>query len=252
MSLKSLLVLPCRLGSTRLPEKHLIELSNGKTIFQMAYENCIKSKVDKVLIATDHEKIYKRAESFTSDVIMTSHKHTTGSDRVAEVAKMYPDYKIIINVQGDEPLISHTTINSLINSLIHSTAETVMCTVSTKFNSIEELKKADNVKVISDINNNAIYFSRNVIPYNKDIYTEPYNINIDNYRKHLGIYAYKRDFLLKYVQMKQTSLEKTESLEQLRIIENGYKIGIIQIENGGIGIDTQEDLDAIELILQIK
>jgi 3-deoxy-manno-octulosonate cytidylyltransferase (CMP-KDO synthetase) len=247
MQNKVLIVLPCRLKSTRLKEKHLIELSNWETIFEMTYKLCIKSKADKVLIATDDTKIFLRAKKFTKDVIMTSKNHKTWTDRVAEVAKKFKEYKIILIIQWDEPLINVKVINNLIDNIVNSDKKIVMSTVVTNFKSINDLKDSNIVKVVIDKNNNALYFSRSIIPYNRNA-----QLNLKNYLKHLWLYAYKRDFLLKYTKMKQTYMEKLEKLEQLRILENGYKINIIKTSLDGLWINTKEDLDKLEKILKSK
>ena len=252
MKNKALIVLPCRLGSTRLPEKHLIELSNWKTIFQMTYEACIKSKADKVIIATDAESIVERTKKFTSVVELTSDKHNTWSDRVAEVASKYPEYNIVLNIQWDEPLVDPETINEIIDGIINSDEKTVMCTANTIFKNIEEVRKPHNVKVITDKNNIALYFSRSVIPFDRKANIEEYSLKIEDYKKHLGLYAYKREFLLKYVNMDQTFAEKMESLEQLRILENWYKIKLIETKFDSIWIDTKEDLERLENLLNNK
>lgn len=249
MNNKVLIVLPCRLGSTRIPEKHLIELSNWKTIFQMTYEACLKTKADKVIIATDDEKIVWRAKQFTQDVVMTSTNHKTWSDRVAEVAQMYPEYNIVLNIQWDEPLVDEKTINEIIDGITKSDKNTVMCTAMTKFKELEEVRKPHNVKVITDKNWYAIYFSRSVIPFDRTANIEELSLNVNDYKKHLWLYAYKRDFLLSYVKMEQTFAEKMESLEQLRILENWFKIKLIETNFDSIGIDTREDLEKLEFLL---
>ena len=250
MTNKILIVLPCRLWSTRLPKKHLIELSNWKTIFQMTYESCLKSKANKVIIATDNESIVTRTKQFTNDVILTSTSHKTWSDRVAEVSEKYSEYNIVLNIQWDEPLVDAETIDEIINWIINSDENTVMCTAKTKFKSLEEVRKPHNVKVLTDKNWIALYFSRSVIPFDRSANIEEYSLKLENYRKHLGLYAYKREFLLKYVKMDQTFAEKMESLEQLRILENWYKIKLIETEFDSIWIDTKEDLERLELILK--
>ena len=251
MDNKILIVLPCRLWSTRLPKKHLIELSNWKTIFQMTYEACVKSKADKVIVATDDESIVLRAKKFTDNVELTSTEHQTWSDRVAEVAKKYPEYNIVLNIQWDEPLVDVNTINEIIDWIINSDENVVMCTAMTKFKEIEEVKKPHNVKVITDKNGLALYFSRSIIPFDRDFSLwKKEELDLWNYRKHLGLYAYKRDFLLKYVEMEQTFAEKMESLEQLRILENWYNIKVIETSYDSIGIDTPEDLEKLEKILK--
>lgn len=249
MKNKVLIVLPCRLGSTRLPKKHLIKLSNWKTIFQMTYEACLKSKADKVIIATDDEKIIEKAKHFTNNVELTSKDHKTWSDRVAEIAEKYPEYDIVLNIQWDEPLVDSKTIDQIIDWIVESHLNTVMCTAKTKFKDIQEILKPHNVKVITDKNDIALYFSRSVIPFDRTANLEEYSLDVNDYKKHLWLYAYKRDFLLKYVKMKQTFAEKMESLEQLRILENWYKIKVIETEYDSIWIDTKEDLKKLENIL---
>jgi len=250
MKNKVLIVLPCRLWSTRLPEKHLIELSNWKTIFEMTYEACIKSKADKVIIATDDKLIVDRAKKFTTDVELTSDKHKTWSDRVAEVSERYKEYNIVLNIQWDEPLVDLKTINEIIDWIKNSDENTVMCTAQTMFKSLEEVRKPHNVKVISDKNGKALYFSRSIIPFDRTANIEEYSLKLKDYRKHLWLYAYKRDFLLEYVKMEQTFAEKMESLEQLRILENWYKIKLIETNFDSIWIDTKEDLEKLELIIK--
>ncbi len=249
MKNKILIVLPCRLWSTRLPKKHLIELSNWKTIFEMTYDACIKSKADKVIIATDAESIINRTKQFTSNVELTSNKHNTWSDRVAEVSERYPEYDIVLNIQWDEPLVDPETINQIIEWIINSDKKTVMCTAKTTFKSLEEVRKPHNVKVITNKSWIALYFSRSVIPFDRSANIEEYSLKLENYRKHLGLYAYKREFLLKYVKMDQTFAEKMESLEQLRVLENWYKIKLIETSFDSIWIDTKEDLEKLEIIL---
>lgn len=250
MKKKILIVLPCRLWSTRLPKKHLIELSNWKTIFQMTYEACMKSKADKVIIATDDISIVNRTKIFTNDVELTSNQHKTWSDRVAEISEKYPEYSIVLNIQWDEPLVDPETINEIIDWIINSDINTVMCTAKTKFKSLEEVRKPHNVKVVTDKKNMALYFSRSIIPFDRTSNIEELSLKLKDYRKHLGLYAYKREFLLEYVKMDQTFSEKMESLEQLRILENWYKIKLIETSFDSIWIDTKEDLERLELILK--
>lgn len=252
MKNKVLIVLPCRLWSTRLPKKHLLELPNWKTIFEMTYESCIKSNADKVIIATDADSIVSRTQQFTQDVELTSEKHSTWSDRVAEVAERYPEYDIVLNIQWDEPLVDPETINEIIDWIINSDSKTVMCTAKTKFKSLEEVRKPHNVKVLTDKDWIALYFSRSVIPFDRTANIEERSLDLKNYKKHLWLYAYKRDFLLQYVKMDQTFAEKLESLEQLRIIENGYKIKLIETDFDSIWIDTKEDFEKLENILNSK
>jgi 3-deoxy-manno-octulosonate cytidylyltransferase (CMP-KDO synthetase) len=163
---------------------------------------------------------------------------------------MYPEYDVVLNIQWDEPLVDPETINEIIDWIINSDDTTVMCTANTHFNSLEEVRKPHNVKLITDKNWMALYFSRNIIPFDRTANIEEYSLKLEDYKKHLWLYAYKRDFLLQYVQMEQTFAEKMESLEQLRILENWYKIKIIKTTFDSIWIDTKEDLEKLELILK--
>jgi 3-deoxy-manno-octulosonate cytidylyltransferase (CMP-KDO synthetase) len=242
---KSLIVIPCRHSSTRLAQKHLIELSNGKTIFQMTYEQCIKTNADKVVIATDNQEIFDRAKLFTQDVVMTDINHPSGTDRVAEVASSMSEYDYIVNVQGDEPLIEPDSINKIIDAITKD-SKAVSYSAMTPFISLGEVQNPNNVKVVVDKNNHALYFSRSIIPFNRNI-----NKNSTHQLgyKHLGLYAYKRDFLLKYTKLGPSNLSIVESLEQLRVLEHGYTMGMIEIQEDSIGIDEKEDIERLEKIL---
>jgi 3-deoxy-manno-octulosonate cytidylyltransferase (CMP-KDO synthetase) len=234
--MKFLGVIPARYSSTRFPGKPL-ELINGKSMIEWVYKRTIKSDLDKVIVATDDERIYNEVISFGGEAILTSKEHETGTDRIAEVSTKYPEYEVIINIQGDEPLIEKNMINSLINPFIED-ADLKMATLKFKLDNIEDINNPNIVKVITDNNNYAIYFSRSPIPY-------PRHMDMGNYYKHIGIYAYEREFLLGYSKLKQTSLEISESLEQLRVLENGYKIKVIETKNKIIGVDTKEDLEKL-------
>lgn len=234
--MKFLGVIPARYSSTRFPGKPL-ELINGKSMIEWVYKRTIKSDLDKVIVATDDERIYNEVISFGGEAILTSKEHETGTDRIAEVSTKYPEYEVIINIQGDEPLIEKNMINSLINPFIED-ADLKMATLKFKLDNIEDINNPNIVKVITDNNNYAIYFSRSPIPY-------PRHMDMGNYYKHIGIYAYEREFLLGYSKLKQTPLEISESLEQLRVLENGYKIKVIETKNKIIGVDTKEDLEKL-------
>ena len=206
-------IIPSRYASTRLPGKPLRMIA-GETLVHRVYERALLAKVpDTVIVATDHEDIEKEVKNFGGKVVMTSASHPTGTDRLAEVAEKFPQYDIIVNVQGDEPLIDPDVIDGLARDLMDPSA----------------------VKVVVNRKGEALYFSRSLIPYPRHDFAEPP-------LKHVGIYAYRRDFLLAYAKMDQTPLEKTESLEQLRALEMGYKIGVIPVKTEDIGIDTEADL----------
>lgn len=235
------IVIPARFAATRLPGKPMRVIA-GKTMIQRVYEKAVAVKeADFVVVATDHQGIYDNVKSFGGQVIMTSPHHQTGTDRIAEVAKQIK-CDIIVNVQGDEPLIKSETIALCAKPLIKNSNE-VMATLKHKLFSQEEIQNPNFVKVITDKNDYAIYFSRFAIPFAR-------NDCGFQYFKHIGIYAYRKDFLLQYAQMPQTLLEKSESLEQLRAIENGYRIKVLETEDIPMGIDTEDDLKKVQAILE--
>lgn len=231
--MKAACIIPSRYVSTRLPGKPL-RLIAGKTLVHRVYERACLAKVpETVIVATDHEEIEKEVKSFGGHVVMTSVNHPTGTDRLAEVAAKLPQYDIIVNVQGDEPLIDPDVIDRLAQDLMdHEDLD--MATVATPLRK-DEYEDPSAVKVVVNQKGEALYFSRSLIPYPRHEFSVPP-------LKHVGIYAYRRDFLLAYAKMEQTPLEKTESLEQLRALEMGYKIGVIPVETEDIGIDTEADL----------
>lgn len=239
--MKFLGVIPARYGSTRFEGKPL-EIIHGKTMIEWVYKRSLSSKLDKVVVATDDDRIVEVVKSFGGEVILTSRDHETGTDRIAEVAQNYRDFNVIINVQGDEPLIESSMINSLITPFIEE-PELKMATLKYKLDNMEDVNNPNIVKVICDKNDYAIYFSRNPIPF-------PRKLEISNYYKHIGVYAYKRDFVLDYAKMPQTPLEISESLEQLRVLENGYKIKVLETKHKVLGVDTPEDL--IKVINYVK
>jgi len=233
--MKVLTVIPSRIGSTRLLRKPLIKIAD-KTLIHWVWGGVSKSKLsDKIIVATDSEEIKKEVESFGGEAMMTSPNHQTGSDRVAEVAEKMPEYEIIINVQGDNILKGGTMIDDLISSLTNN-PEIQMAVLKSEIKDKKELKDPSVSKIITDKNNFALYFSRYPIPYNRD------NLNI-KYYKNKGIYGFRRETLLKYAQLPQGELEKAESLEQLRALENGIKI---------YGLETKEETFEINLAKDIK
>lgn len=240
MKNKIIAIIPARYGSTRLPRKPLIDLL-GKTMVQHVYERARRSKyLTDILIATDSEEIKKVVENFGGKAVITLKEHPSGTDRIAEVAKN-TDANIIINIQGDEPLISPKIIDKVIEPFLMSN-DLLMTTVITKLNETD-YNNPNVVKVVIDKNNNALYFSRSLIPYSKNKFETIYY-------KHIGIYAYIKDFLLTLVELPQSPLEHTESLEQLRVLENGYKIKCVYVEEDTIGVDTKEDVKKV--ILHLK
>lgn len=234
--MKFLGVIPSRYASTRLEGKPLKAIC-GHTMVEWVYKRALKSKLDGVVVATDDERIVDEVKSFGGNVILTRKDHINGTSRIAEVCETYTDYDVIVNIQGDEPLIEPDMINSIIDSFIEDNT-IPMSTLKYKLTDMTEIENPNAVKVVTDKNDFAIYFSRSVIPY-------PRNLNMDNYYKHVGIYGYKRDFVMEYAKMASTPLELSESLEQLRVLENGYKIKVLETPYKIIGVDTQEELERV-------
>ncbi|MGY0395076.1 3-deoxy-manno-octulosonate cytidylyltransferase [Fusobacterium sp.] len=234
--MKFLGVIPSRYASTRLEGKPLKDIC-GHTMVEWVYKRAKLSDLDEVVVATDDERIYKEVERFGGKVVLTRKDHENGTSRIAEVCEKYKDYDVIVNIQGDEPLIEKDMINSIINSFKED--ESIpMSTLKYKLETMEDIENPNYVKVITDKNGYAIYFSRSVIPY-------PRKLNLQNYYKHVGIYGYKRDFVIEYAKMEPTALELSESLEQLRAIENGYKIKVMETPYKILGVDTQEELEKV-------
>lgn len=207
-------------------------------MIEWVYKRTKLSNLDEVVVATDDERIYKEVERFGGKAILTSKEHENGTSRIAEVCTKYEDYDVIVNVQGDEPLIEPEMINSIINSFKED--DTIsMSTLKYKIDTMEEIENPNYVKVITDKKGYALYFSRSVIPY-------PRKLDIQNYYKHVGIYGYKRDFVVEYAKMEPTPLELSESLEQLRALENGYRIKVMETPYKIIGVDTQEELEKVK------
>lgn len=234
--MKFLGVIPSRYASTRLEGKPLKDIC-GHPMIEWVYKRTKLSNLDEVIVATDNEKIYFEVEKFGGKAILTDKNHENGTSRIAEVCKKYKEYDVVVNIQGDEPLIKPAMINSIIDSFKNDPT-LLMSTLKYKLDNIEDIENPNYVKVITDKENYALYFSRSVIPY-------PRKLNIQNYYKHVGIYGYKRDFLIKYSKMPPTSLELSESLEQLRALENGFKIKVLETPYKILGVDTQEELEKV-------
>ena len=241
--MKKVIVIPARLDSSRLPKKVLLELK-GKTVIQRVYEQCLKVKnIDGVFIATDSSEIERVCRSFTNHIILTKSSHQSGTDRIGEAVAGI-DCDVVVNVQGDEPFIDPNLIEELVHSFDDD--QVSMASAMSKIENIKDLHDPNVVKVVVDTQNNAIYFSRAPIPFPMDhqeiIYSNE-ELKKHNFFRHIGIYGYQKDFLAKYIKMEQTNLEKLEKLEQLRVIENGFKIKMIEAATSLIGIYTQEDYE---------
>jgi 3-deoxy-manno-octulosonate cytidylyltransferase (CMP-KDO synthetase) len=238
-------VIPARYASARLPGKPLLDIA-GKPMVVRVAEQAIKSGASEIVIATDFEKIMQAAAEHNIKALMTRIDHASGTDRIAEVAQKlgWNDDEIVVNVQGDEPLIAPSLIKKVAEHLAKS-KDAVMATACHAIHEEANLLNPNIVKVVMDANGNALYFSRSPIPYPRD---DTYKQNIQAYR-HIGIYAYRVGFLKKYAQLSVTELEKIESLEQLRVLHHGYKIGVTITQNApASGVDTQEDLDYVRSV----
>lgn len=226
-------VIPARFASTRFEGKVLADIL-GKPMIQHVWERVRQCDLlDEVYIACDHADVEQAALSFGAKVIMTRDDHVCGTDRIAEAMRDI-EADIILNIQGDEPLIEPSVVRSLTQSLVND-AEASMATVASVIKNKADLVNPNVVKVALDVRGYAMYFSRSVIPYDRD---KTDSITL----KHLGLYAYRRDFLFKFLKLDKTPCETAESLEQLRALESGYKIKVIVTHHDSIGVDTPEDL----------
>lgn len=237
-------VIPARYASTRFPGKALAEL-DGRPMIQHVYERTALSKlVSRVIVATDDTRIADAVSSIGGEAIMTSTGHETGTDRLAEVAAGL-DSDIIVNVQGDEPLIDPAMIDLAIQPFLED-PDLLMGTLKTRIKCLHDFLSPNVVKVVADNRGDALYFSRSPLPFFrdkwKDLKDESFNSGKLLCYKHVGLYVYRRDFLLKFAAMPPTFLEISEKLEQLRAIENGIKIRVVETEFESIGVDTPDDL----------
>lgn len=234
--MKVIAVIPARYASTRLPAKLLKEIAE-KSILQRTYEQAKKAKlVDDVVIATDDQRLVEHALSFEAHAFLTSDDHQSGTDRIAELARKYPEWGVIVNVQGDEPFINPNDIDKAIEAFLHDPL-LEMTSLYHYIDDEKEIANPNNVKLVTNANNEAVYFSRSAIPFDRD------KNGFKGYKKHIGLYGYRRETILRLSKLPQSPLEKLEKLEQLRALENGIKIKMLEANSKPIGIDTQEDLD---------
>ncbi|NER80028.1 MAG: 3-deoxy-manno-octulosonate cytidylyltransferase [Leptolyngbya sp. SIO1D8] len=236
-------VIPARYKSTRFEGKPLA-IIGGKTMIQMVYEKCLKSKLlDQVMVATDDHRIYSNVVSFGGKAVMTGAHIATGSDRCYAAIKE-DDCDIVVNIQGDEPLIDPVVIDACIQALIDA-PEAVCSTPVVESYDPDEINSPHAVKAVVNQQFEALYFSRYPIPFFRNA------LNGEKYYRHIGLYCYRKSFLEKYVSMPQTPLELSESLEQLRILENGYTIQCCSVNYDSIGVDTPEDLEKVKQLLGV-
>jgi 3-deoxy-manno-octulosonate cytidylyltransferase (CMP-KDO synthetase) len=240
-------VIPARYGSTRFPGKALAPIQ-GKPMVQWVYERAAHSTlVDKVMVATDDERIFAAVKSFGGEVVMTSPHHATGTDRIAEVAQSL-DCGIIVNVQGDEPLIRPEMIDQAIRPLIDDPT-IPMGTLCRKIEDRKEAFDPNVVKVVFDEKGFALYFSRAPIPWDRDRWSGKDRLTdmplVATLYKHIGLYVYRREFLLNFARLPRTRLEESEKLEQLRALEHGHRIKAVVTEHESFGVDIPSDLGKI-------
>ncbi len=239
--MKTSIIIPARYASTRLPGKPLIKIG-GKSIIQWVYEKAKQAKsADEVVVATDDKRIYDEVISFGGLVRMTSPNHKCGSDRIAEIVSGDANIGIAVNVQGDEPMIDPESIDKAIEAIKESDAD--ISTLIRVIKDKEEITNPNVVKCVVSKSGMAMYFSRSPIPYERNEGKSPVYA-------HIGLYAYKSDSLLKMTKMEQTPLEMSESLEQLRALENGMRIKTVVVGYSPVGIDTEEDVKNFKKIIE--
>jgi 3-deoxy-manno-octulosonate cytidylyltransferase (CMP-KDO synthetase) len=235
---KAVGIIPARWGSTRFPGKPLYSIA-GKPLLQHVWERCRRAKnLDLVVIATDDMRIASAAFDWGAEVALTSPKHSSGTNRVAEVAKKTKQFAYVINIQGDEPLIDPRFIDRLVEKL-RSDRKVEIVTAAHPFKNPADASSPHQVKVVLDRHGNALYFSRAAIP-------APRNDGRTLFLRHQGIYGFRRETLLEFVRWKPSPLERAESLEQLRALENGVKVHVLVTATGSPGIDTPEDATLLE------
>ena len=247
-SVEVLAVVPARYASTRFPAKIIAPL-DGKPLVLHAFERARRAAlVSDVIIATDDQRVVDAVRPWTDKVVLTRADHATGTDRIAEVAGA-SEAQVIVNVQGDEALIDPNTIDATIRPVLDR-PDVVMSTARHPLTAPEHINDPNIVKVVCDAQGLALYFSRCPIPYVRD--AADYAAAAEGHWQHIGLYVYRRDFLLEFARMPQTPLEKLEKLEQLRVLENGYKIAVVDTDYRAIGVDVPEDLERVRAILKAR
>lgn len=241
--MKTAIVIPARLESTRLPRKLLLR-ETGKTLIEHTYRAAtLSTRADRVIVAVDHEELEKEVQAFGGNARMTNRGHASGTDRAAEVAQELTDYDIIVNVQGDEPEIPGSTIDLAVE-LLENNPDAQMATLATPIRSRGLLHDKSCVKVVFDSGGRAMYFSRSPIPCPRDWDERMLRVDPPNFYQHVGLYAYRRDFLLRIPKLPVSAVESIECLEQLRVLHAGVHIWVGQIDHPVVGIDTPVDYAA--------
>jgi 3-deoxy-manno-octulosonate cytidylyltransferase (CMP-KDO synthetase) len=248
-------IIPARYSSTRLPGKPLLPLAKKPMIMHVVERASRARLVSRVIVATDDERIVNAVQDHGAEVRLTSPDLTSGTDRVAEVAASL-DSEFIVNIQGDEPLIEPSTIDAALAPLIED-SKIQISTTSEPVTEIEDVFNPGVVKVVTDPRGFALFFSRSAIPYVRPeggmTLEESLQANpalLSNYRKHSGLYAYRAGFLQEFARLKPSTLERLEALEQLRVLENGFKIRVVRVEHRSIGVDTMEDYERVKRLIE--
>ena len=245
---KAIGVIPARYESSRFPGKPLAKIA-GKSMIRRVYENAVKaSALSQVIVATDDERIAGEVHGFGGEVVMTSPDIQTGTERVAKAIESN-DAGIILNIQGDEPLIPPGLLDRLVDALIKN-EDVPVCTPVVKIQSYDDLIDPNQARVVFDNNLHALYFTRAAAPFNRDNGVKENWIKQTDYWKHIGIYCFRRDFLFEFVEMPEGRLEKIERLEQLRILENGHKILVVKTDYSPVCVDVPEDIKKVEARLK--
>src|SRR3984893_9108237 len=239
-----IVVIPARYGSTRLPGKPLVHLAGQPKIQRVYARAKLAQTVHRVIGATDEQRMSKAVESFGGEARMTRPDHRTGTERVAEVAAHVPG-DVFVNVQGDEPLLDPAAVDAAIGALLEEPAAPI-ATVATLIKNVADIMDPNVVKTVLDFDDNAIYFSRAPIPWVRDTEAE----TLVRHLKHLGLYVFQRDVLLEYPTLPQGELERIEQLEQLRWMENGWKIRVAEVEHDAISVDVPADVARVEKLLE--
>jgi len=247
--LRILGVIPARFASTRFPGKSLVKIA-GKTMLQHVYERASLSRyLTQVTVATDDERIYDEAKRIGAPVRMTRSDHPSGTDRAAEVASA-DGAQLIVNIQGDEPLIDPGAIDAAVLTLLDH-PDVPMGTLKKKITDRADINNPNVVKVVTALDGSAIYFSRHPIPYTRDDSTTDPAVSTTRY-KHIGLYVYRRDFLLGYSSLSRGPLEEAERLEQLRALENGFPIRVVETDYESMGVDTPEDFERVSKLFEVS
>jgi len=239
-------IIPARYEASRFMGKVLADI-NGKPMIQHVWERAKKARLlEELIVACDDDRIIKVVEAFGGKAVFTSKKHASGTDRLKEIINPL-DVTIVVNIQADEPLVHPSMIDSLISAL-REDKEIVMASLMKKIEGLQKVKDPNIVKVVVDKNNFALYFSRALIPFVREKKDRSRGYKV-TYNKHIGLYAYTKDFLFTFANLPPSSLEAHERLEQLRALENGYKIKIVETEYDTIGVDTPADLEEVRRVI---